>query len=55
MDGTGRYPGTSGHVFCANLGGTAEADISSRPLFKQGMGAFFSFHSKEKAKEGEVK
>ena len=38
VDGTGRYPDSSGHI-CVNLGGTAEA-ISSRPCFIRD-GSFF--------------
>lgn len=40
VDGTGRYPDSSGH-FCVNLGGTAEA-TSSRPCFIRD-GSFFVF------------
>ena len=38
VDGTGRYPDSSGHI-CVNLGGTAEA-TSSRPCFIRD-GSFF--------------
>jgi len=39
-DGTGRYPDSEWARHCVNLGGTAEADESSRPLLSREEGFF---------------
>lgn len=43
VDGTGRYPDSEWAHHCVNLGGTAEANESSRPLLSREEGFFYLY------------